>query len=484
MPPRITDKMVAWVREYAAMQPPGAPLPVDSELAARWGVSQRSVASAMRRLAHEGVIERYRGKGSYVPRNPGNAAGEAARTAPESIDSLHDKILHEIRAGRLKAGEALPSVKYMARRLRLRPATVTDAYRRLIARGIVTRVGKTFWLGPFERLICPPGRRQVIFYARREGDLETVFRSSTFAPAYRKMEDALAVSGFTLRLDYLQNFESQCRRWIAAREFPYGLVFFDFGTNQLSSVSGALSKLFSFSEHRIPVIIDWYDYRPALVPRHTWLLNRGNLATTVARALARFVAERGHEHIAVFVDESMLHRVTLGRMRFVDFLRFRAELTHYAPNASCTFVIVSDRPKPPDEELFPPVWCETVSGHLSKYVPTDFTSIRDEIHYYTDKREAFGDHTTQSVWVFQLDSMAAAALQWARKSKVAVPGRLSIVSCDSGPVYCHHGLTRCEADWESIGYLMAHAIIGDFAVERTGRRFLRLRARTIEKLTT
>jgi hypothetical protein len=67
---------------------------------------------------------------------------------------------------------------------------------------------------------------------------------------------------------------------------------------------------------------------------------------------------------------------------------------------------------------------------------------------------------------------------------VKVPAQLSLLSLDDDPDYHHLGLSRCELDWEGIGYLMAHAIIGDFQVPTTEEGVIRARARVVEKLTT
>jgi hypothetical protein len=60
----------------------------------------------------------------------------------------------------------------------------------------------------------------------------------------------------------------------------------------------------------------------------------------------------------------------------------------------------------------------------------------------------------------------------------------SLVSLDNDPRFYHLGLTYCGPDWDTIGYQMAHAIIGDFPVARTSKGFIKTKAGVLEKLTT
>ena len=78
---------------------------------------------------------------------------------PRSPTPLYAQIAGRLRvaiaAGELTAGDALPSVRILARRLRLNPATVVQAYRDLEAEGFVEmRQGA----GTFVREVVPERR--------------------------------------------------------------------------------------------------------------------------------------------------------------------------------------------------------------------------------------------------------------------------------------------------------------------------------------
>jgi len=89
-----------------------------------------------------------------------------------------------------------------------------------------------------------------------------------------------------------------------------------------------------------------------------------------------------------------------------------------------------------------------------------------------------------TLWVFGADSEAAMAIDWADEQGIHIPGQLSIMGLQHSPSFFHRGLSLCGPDWDTIGYQMAHSLIGDVPVAKTGRGFIRSRAIVIEKLTT
>ena len=89
-----------------------------------------------------------------------------------------------------------------------------------------------------------------------------------------------------------------------------------------------------------------------------------------------------------------------------------------------------------------------------------------------------------ALWVFPFAHDAEAAIQWCARNRVAVPKPVSIIALESGPVCIRSGISSCIEDWRTIGYQMAHALIGDIPVSRTRRGYLRLTATLLERRTT
>jgi len=59
-----------WLRSRVLQGVPGDPLPSESELATTYGVSRMTARQAVQNLAQEGLVERRRGAGTYVARQP------------------------------------------------------------------------------------------------------------------------------------------------------------------------------------------------------------------------------------------------------------------------------------------------------------------------------------------------------------------------------------------------------------------------------
>lgn len=89
---------------------------------------------------------------------------------------IEEGVTHQIAAGALAAGEAIPSVRDLARELRVNPATVARAYQRLTDAGLLeTRRGDGTYVAD-----APP---ELTRKERRERLLEAATRLASVAAA-------------------------------------------------------------------------------------------------------------------------------------------------------------------------------------------------------------------------------------------------------------------------------------------------------------
>ncbi|MSR83406.1 MAG: GntR family transcriptional regulator [Candidatus Latescibacteria bacterium] len=144
---------------------------------------------------------------------------------------------------------------------------------------------------------------------------------------------------------------------------------------------------------------------------------------------------------------------------------------------------------PPDRELASRLGVSvmTVRRTLTcyhRYPARALERLSDSLILTGDFGQVLGSQRDADIWIFSRDEEAIAGLNWARQYRLAVPSQLSIVGMENTPRFYHCGLSHCGPDWETIGYLMGHSLIGDFAIERTGRGYLRTRAWMVERLTT
>ena len=96
---------------------PGGLLPSESDLMARFGVSRVTVRLAIGRLAQEGLVERHRGKGTFVK-------GKRLQHDLNTLQGFHDALLLQGRATDMRLVRAekryLPAVVCKAMRTRAR----------------------------------------------------------------------------------------------------------------------------------------------------------------------------------------------------------------------------------------------------------------------------------------------------------------------------------------------------------------------------
>jgi DNA-binding LacI/PurR family transcriptional regulator len=164
------------------------------------------------------------------------------------------------------------------------------------------------------------------------------------------------------------------------------------------------------------------------------------------------------------------------------------EIDHLMPEFSLRYVI---RPMDGDVsvdhfvERYNTVWSrEHMRPRLSKYRSMTMDDLARRLVLTNDFTEIFADVVPPVAWVFEQERNAALALDWCRERRMQVPRQVSIVGLENRREYADRGITACVRDWETMGYLMAHALIGDIPLQRTRRGFIAYGALLLERETT
>jgi hypothetical protein len=300
------------------------------------------------------------------------------------------------------------------------------------------------------------------------------------------MERELADHGFLLRVETMDSLEPLLARWLRQHDVPYGIVVHRPPQKEFEARLRSLRDLLSHPGLRVPVLVDvnWQTGDFGRIPRGMHVLSYGNVSTTFGRAVARFLIDAGHREATFLYDYS--RRFYLG---FWGFLKARAELKLLDPSFGFRLAL-----------KLPAGWTPgsaALRRLLRSRLEERGLQAALQIYGYGSEEEMYGETfvwdsfdavrrrcSGSRIWLFSRDMHAAEALEWAVSSRIAVPDRLAVVGLENDPQYCHLGLSRFEPDMERIGYLMAHAIIGDIPVARTTMGFIRTTARVVEKLTT
>jgi len=261
-------------------------LPSVRELASTWGISTRTVQSAVAQAVAAGWLETKPGSGIW---NAGFLPKPIRKEPRLDAQRLADNIATEIQSGKFLSNQVLPAPKDYSKRLGIHPKTVRNAFEILRSRNLVDRQGRSW------RVSRP----------RTKPSIRTPIVQCIGAPG---------LDG-KLRMD--SDPEWDFWREIQAEATRSGLE------PKLSSWTGELPR---FSDEVIGVIVsNWHmlDSRPVLdrllrrrLPTAVWVGNDETLPGTryrqvrsmwfhdlavgrvAGRTMAEFVAKKGHRKVA------------------------------------------------------------------------------------------------------------------------------------------------------------------------------------------
>jgi len=482
---RPAQKFAGWLRERVGEEQHGARLPTDREMARMFGISTSTVRRAIARYRADGTICRIPGKGTFVGQ-PTEAEAPAWSPPKSSAETIASHLRDAVHSGTLRRGHALPPVKQMVYRFKVAPATVQQAYRRVERSGLVVRIGRSYFVGALQDALRPGTAADIALFCRRAGNFGHLFKTDHLAQAYCKMERELLANGFTLRFEVLSELEQRVRAWRRRKRLPQGFLLYLMGEPDFEAYRGAWTRIVGIAEalgQPAPrLLLDGLRKAVPRRPRATHVISRGNILTTVARTLARYLVAQRWREACFFAEPDNVSTIPC-------LAKIRAELTHLDPDFVCHFVAVPEDPgKATTRELAQKLAASfadpTTAPIVAKYEKIPVDVLRREtvvLKHYADVRARFPQ---ARMWVLPTDAHAAAALAWATGNGVQVPKDLSIISSEHDPDFYHLGLTCCFPDYEQIGYQMAHALIGDPAIARTSKGFLRTNALLVDQLTT
>lgn len=483
MPLRPSQKFETWLRNQLAKLPPGSRLPTGKELAATWNISESTTRAILRKYRSSGKLALIPGRGAFVPDEGGDPEPHAA-PARSSADSIVEFITDSIRKGDIKLGEALPSIKYMTLQFGVAPMTVVRAYRTLRRHGMITQVGKTHWAGTYGSIVRGASRKTVYLF-NAESDFREVFKEGWLAPAYQKLERELLAYGFSLVYRDLSELSDLTSRWLGRDEMPDGIILYKISGDRLAhGVRESLMRLRKDRRRRkMPVLVDWREGNYRVLPPGMIVLSRGNVYTTRAKAIAEFAVRKGCDSLVFFFDET---RDPFGW--FLPFVRIRSELTQLSSSVG---FVTAVRPSPLNADkraflrkLYTARNPQQITMILSKYTLTTHTELEREMRIVGKVEDLLDLRTSRTLLLVPHDDQAVTLVEASRKRGIRIPRDMAILSFENDPHYYVEGISCCIPDWERMGYLMAHAIIGDFPVARTSKGFLRVMADILERSTT
>jgi DNA-binding transcriptional regulator YhcF (GntR family)/DNA-binding LacI/PurR family transcriptional regulator len=136
---------------------PGARLESIQTLARDAGVSKATMQKALDLLREQGLLESFRGKGTFWT-GPGGDGPDGARAAQgNSLATLAGKLRDRILDGTYRVGQALPKVGFLAAQEGVSPDTVCAAFKLLSGEKLIRKRGKSWLAGTEEARPGGPG---------------------------------------------------------------------------------------------------------------------------------------------------------------------------------------------------------------------------------------------------------------------------------------------------------------------------------------
>lgn len=472
-----------YLRATIAGHAPGHRLPSATMLGSRFGLSRVTVTAVMEPFVARGELVRRVGSGTYVAPLP---SAEPATFPVAGQGSSAERFAQTLEAmitdGVVRQGQALPSVKYLARTYHVSDKTVIAAYRHLVSKGLVVKVGKRFWNQSPGEIVRPRGTREVFLLVHDEEELQRVFSRRTFGAIYRLAEDMLCAHGFSVRYAFFAELEQLNRQW--RRTPPYGLICYHADESDMSVLSRYVRPLRSRYGRQMPVLIEWLPYDLSTEPYPFPYFSMQQMTLAVAQTLAYFMRRNGFHAADLVIRQERFYGEKDSGLMLIDYLWIMEEALRMVPELALRLVVVKDRPE------------NTLEGFLSYREPrrhhVSTVTLANHLTHGSPERIVFVDALQRIVpprrgerflYITHLDQDGAALLDLLARQGIAVPRQVSLISTDNNPSYYHLGISRCEIDWYGLGSLLAHAIIQDFPVRFDSRNRLPVRAQVLEKLT-
>jgi hypothetical protein len=447
----------------------------------------------------EGLIVRKAGKRTCKTHRIKHSAPETipAANIKNSSKQLAHHLSESICKGIFRKGQALPQIKFTCLSYHVSSITVSKAYRILEERGFISKVGKQFWVGGFTPWTIASRIKKAILFTRTHKETSDVYCSRPIALSFRAMETELRSCGISLEYAVLDELKNKIDTWRLEKSYPAGLIFYGLYSAEYSAVIPQISPLVMTSPNpKFTVLIDLVsiDGDTTIPPQLHAILN-GNINTSQARSLALYAARELRRDVVIILNASAIRKNLISN--FLRYYKYILEIRSSAEKfINVRFAIIADGDLLTKEELFSLIeknstpfdgkkWLDYLRGKYfrahTEYPDGTSLNLTEFCTGYNDILTHYG---TNVLWVCASDAIAINAIEALKLTKTRIPEDIAIITLENDPQNIHLGISACSPDWDRLGYLMAHAIVNDFPIKRSGRGFLRVPVPIIHRQTT
>lgn len=484
MPVSRAHEFQIWILSEIGKLPPDTCLPPDRELGAQWGLSTITVQRVLAKLRDDGKVIRIPGKGTFTPNSEKAASrvmlAKVGTSRESSVEHLATSLVRLISEGIYRKGKALPPVKFIRNQFKVSSETVTTAYQRMESLGYVEKIGKSYWVGRMDQLLQDTPRQEVFFLRFDSGDFSGIFNSDPIALAFQKMERELYHSGYFLHPEKASNLDMLAREWERTGRYPAGLVFYAVDASHLPFLRAFFARSPELRKHRVRVLVHAQNNDLSELTAHANVFSGGNVETDMARVIAHYLLGRGFREAAFCIRADELGEQ--GRAKF--FLKIALSIQSVIPDFKLRFVVQREAGVERDPDFFQSLGADYRKYLEAKYPAANLRSLEENVTFSSAVFDDCKRHPDTRLWIMSRDSMAAEGLQWLQSRGIRVPQDMSVIGFQNDPRFYHLGISTCGPDWDSMGYTMAHALVGDVKLARSKKGFLKVRCHMVDKLTT
>jgi len=483
--PSPSRSFVSWIERIIADPKAGYCLPTIAELSGRFGISRSSVRRKLRPFIDDGRLTAVQGRGIFVSSRMPEAPRPSVLPTATSPHSVADAVSEDIAAGKLKHGDPLPEVKLLSGRFKTTTATVTSAYRLLQERGLARRIGRRYWIGGMRSIQSFGVRKKIPCFNFSVGDPSDLAAGNEIGNAWENMELELHNHGLSLHLEDSRKLDLFLRPDAFARSDCAGLLISGIEYNQAARIWPRLETLCASPARGGRRILLCGSDPELRIPTGAHFFCHGTIITNVVRTAAEYAFTKGFRTIVFLFRET---EDNASDIRF--FLRFISESLLRNPVIRITFLIQPLHRNQALEQIFKRMSSYRLLGSfqyqeslLSKYAPFTMDELFKTITLCEDIDDLLSRAPRDALWLTQDAAVAVRAVEWCAAHRIRLPSDVSLLCFDRDPSLRHHGIASCVPDWNTMGYLMAHALIGDMPIQTSRRGFLRTPAVLYERST-
>lgn len=463
-----------WIRETIVDPSAGECLPTIHELARRFNVSNSSIQRALKPFLEDGSLTGIRGRGIFVTSRMESPAQPVSNRTIPSARSIADAVTDDIATGRLKHGDPLPPVKLVRRQFKTAQKNVTRAYRILEQKGLARRVGKRYRVGGMQSLRSFGARGTIVCFNFADGNASDVTSNVHIRLAFETMEHELHNHRLALEFLDAKRLDLFLRPENLAKSTCAGIIIsgiderrFDVLFPRLDRLGPALAR----SGKRI--LLCGAHYRR---PKRTQFFCHGTIVTSVVRTAADTCFTKGFRDIVLLFQET---DTTITDLRY--FVRFVSESLMRNPRVRIRFLIQPLGESQTPERIFERTNTfreykdhRYLQGLLSKYAPMTMDELFQMVTTGDTIEELLHDTPPGSLLVTTRPSTARAAVAWCTSHRIPLPSGAAVLcfNIDKASDFTFQGIATCSPDWPTIGYIMAHSLIGDIPIKKSRKGFL------------